>query len=315
MHKGKIYLGSCDALKGVVLQQVHNSPLGGHSGFLKTLHRVKRDFSWPGLREDVRKLVKECDACQRLKAETCNIVGLLQPLPIPDKPWLNVSMDFVEGLPKSQSKDVVLVVVDRLTKFVHFVPLSHPYIAAKVATLYLHYVFKLHGMLALIVSDKDPVFISHFWQELMRLQGVQLAMSSAYHPQLDGQTKVVNKNLEHYLRAFTVERPHSWVDWLPFVEFWFNTNFHTSTKLTPFETLFGCPPPRSLDYIPGTTKVDSVDMHLRTKQQLLTLLKQNLVAAQERMKINADRHRIERDFVEGEWVHLRLQSYKQKSLR
>ena len=172
MHKGKIYLGSYDVLKGVVLQQVHNSPLGGHSGFLKTLHRVKRDFSWPGLREDVRKHDRECDACQRLKVETCSIAGLLQPLPIPDKPWLDVSMDFVEGLPKSQSKDVVLVVVDRLTKFVHFVPLSHPYTAAKVATLYLHYVFKLHGMLALIVSDKDPVFISHFWQELMRLQGV-----------------------------------------------------------------------------------------------------------------------------------------------
>ena len=186
LHKGKVYLDSCDALKGAVLQQVHNSPLGGHSGFLKTLHRVKRDFSWPGLREDVRKHVRECDTCQRLKAETCNIAGLLQPLHVPDKLWLDVSMDFVEGLPKSQSKDVVLVVVDRLTKFVHFVPLSHPYTTAKVATLYLHYVFKLHGMPTSIVSDKDPVFTSHFWQELMRLQGVQLAMSLTYHPQLDG---------------------------------------------------------------------------------------------------------------------------------
>ena len=163
LHKGRIYLGSCDALKDAVLQQVHNSPLGGHSRFLKTLHRVKRDFSWPGLREDVRKHVRECDACQRQKAETCNIAGLLQPLPVPEKPWLDVSMDFVEGLPKSQSKDVVLVVVDRLTKFVHFVPLSHPYTATKVATLYLHYVFKLHGMPASIVSDRDPMFTSHFW--------------------------------------------------------------------------------------------------------------------------------------------------------
>ena len=154
---------------------------GGHSRFLKTLHRVKRDFSWPGLREDMRKQIREYDACQRLKAKTCNIAGLLQPLPIPDKPWLDVRMNFVEGLPKSQSKDVVLVVVERLTKFVHFVPLSHPYTTAKVATLYLHYVFKLHGMPASIVSDKDLVFTSHLWQELMRLQGVQLAMSSAYH--------------------------------------------------------------------------------------------------------------------------------------
>ena len=99
--------------------------------------------------------------------------------------------------------------MDRLTKFVHFVPLSHPYTTAKVAHLYLNYVFKLHGKPASIVSDRDPMFTSHFWQELMRLQGVQLAMSSAYHPQTNGQTEVVNKSLKHYLRVFAADRPHS----------------------------------------------------------------------------------------------------------
>ena len=98
LYKGKIYLGSCDALKAAVLQQVHDSPLEGHSGFLKTSHRVQRDIYWPGLRSDVKKHVRECDICQRLKYETCHMAGLLQPLPIPDKPWLDVSMDFVEGL-------------------------------------------------------------------------------------------------------------------------------------------------------------------------------------------------------------------------
>ena len=141
LYRGKIYLGTCDALKAAVMQQVHDSPLKGHSRFLKTLHRVQRDFYWPGLRNDVKKHVKECDTCQRLKYETCNAAGLLQPLPIPDKPWLDVSMDFVEGLPKSQSKDVVLIVVDKLTKFVHFIPLSHPYTTTKVANLYLQHVW------------------------------------------------------------------------------------------------------------------------------------------------------------------------------
>ena len=143
LYKGKVYLGSCDALKIAILQQVHDSPLGGHLGFLKTLHRVQKDFYWPGLRSDVKKHVRECDICQRLKYETYHVTRLLQPLPIPNKPWLDVSMDFVEGLPKSQSKDVVLVVVDRLTKFVYLIPLSHPYIATKVANLYLQHVFKL----------------------------------------------------------------------------------------------------------------------------------------------------------------------------
>ena len=95
---------------------------------------------------------------------------------------------------------------------------------------------------------------------------MQLAMSSAYHPQSDGQTKVVNKSLEHYLREFVADKPQSWVEWLPLAKFWFNTNFHVSLKMTPFETLYGFAPPRLLDYIPGTTKVDILDVHLQTRQ-------------------------------------------------
>ena len=140
-------------------------------------------------------------------------------------------------------------------------------------------------------------------------------MSSACHPQTDGQIEVVNKSLEHYLRAFATNRPQTWVEWLPLAEFQFNTNFHTSTRLTLFEALFGYPPPKLLDYIPGTTKVDSVDVQLRTRQQLLGLLKQNFVAAQERMKVNADKHRTEREFALGDWIYLKLLPYKQKSMK
>ena len=140
--------------------------------------------------------------CQRVKHENCRPASLLQPLPIPSKPWLVVSMDLIEGLPKAQLKFVILVVVDRLTKYVHFIALAHPYIASKVASVYMQFVFKLHGMPASVVSDRDPVFTSRFWKELMKLQRVDLAMSSAYHPQTDGQTKVVNRSLEQYLRAF-----------------------------------------------------------------------------------------------------------------
>ena len=125
--------------------------------------------------------MKECDTCQKLKHETCFPTGLLQPLPIPEKPWLDVSMDFVKGLPKSHLKSVVFVVVDRLTKYTHFMALSHPYTVAKDANLYLHYVFKLHTMPSTIVSDRDPVFTSLFWKELTKLQGFSLAMSLAYH--------------------------------------------------------------------------------------------------------------------------------------
>ena len=304
LYKGRMYLGTCDSLETTILQQVHDGPLGGHSGFLKTLHRVQRDFYQPRLRADVRKYVKECDTCQRLKHETCNATGLLQPLPILVKPWVAVSMDFVEGFPKSQMKEVVMVVVDRLTKFVYFVALSHPYTASKVAVLYMQHVFKLHGMSTSIVIGRDPIFTSNFQQELRKLQGIQLAMSLGYHHQIDGQTKVVNKSLEHYLRAFTADKPAIWVEWLPFVELQYNTNFHNSLKLTPFEALYGYPPPRFIDYIPRTTKVEGVDAHLKSRQQLTSLLRQNLVVAQERMKMYSDRHRTERSFVVRDWVFL-----------
>ena len=175
-------------------------------------------------------------------------------------------MDFVEGLPKSQMKTMVFVVVDRLTKYAYFIPLFHPYTTAKVVNIYMQFVFKLHGMPLSIVSDKDLIFTSKFWSELMRLQGVVLAISSSYHPQFEGQTEVVNKSLEHYLRAFVADRPHSWVEWLPLAEFWFNTNFHTSIKLTPFEAFYGYPPPRVKDYMPSTTQVGAVDLLLKDRQ-------------------------------------------------
>lgn len=152
--------------------------------------------------------IKKCDVCQQIKLETSALAGLLQTLEIPTTPWTDVSLDFIEGLPKSQGFEVSLVVVDRLTKYVHFIPISHPYTTAMVVSLYMNYVFKLHGMPATIVSDRDAIFTSLFWSELFRLQGTTLAMSTAYHPWSDGQTEIVNKSLKQYWRAFTVDRPH-----------------------------------------------------------------------------------------------------------
>ena len=145
-------------MKSKVMSLVHNSPLGGHLGYLKTFHRAKRDWFWRGMKKDLKEYFKGCELCQRNKHETSKLVGLLQPLDIPHTPWTSISMDFVEGLPKSLKQDVVMVVVDRLTKYVHFTPLSHPYIAVKVATLFMNHIFKLHGLPTSIVSDRDPVF-------------------------------------------------------------------------------------------------------------------------------------------------------------
>ena len=224
-------------------------------------------------------------------------------------------MDFIEGLPKSHGYEVIFVVVDKLTKFVHFIPLSHLYTVAKVAAVFMKNVFKLHGMPKTIISDRGSVFTAHFWQELFKLQGTELVMFSAYHPQSDGQTEVVNRSLEQYLRAFVGDKPNAWADWLHLAEYWFNTNFHTSTKLTPFEALYGIPPPSLLDYIHGATQVAVVDQLLQNRQDLISLLKQNLLSTQARMKSQADLHRSYTSFSVNDWVYLKLQPYRQHSLR
>ena len=192
LYKNKIYLSPTSSLIPLLLQQLHDSPIGSHSGYLKTFHRVKQDFYWQGMKSAIKDHIRCCEVCQRTKSDTSKPTGLLQPLPIPDRPWFDISLDFIEGLPKSHGQDVILVVVDRLTKFVHFFSLHHPFTAAKVAAM--QGVFKLHGMPKSIVSDKGAVFTAAFWEELFQLQGTKLAMTSAYHPQFDGQTKVVNRS-------------------------------------------------------------------------------------------------------------------------
>lgn len=190
------------------------------------------------MKQDIKNFVAECDACQRQKGEIVGTPGLLQPLPIPNRTWTDISMDFIEGLPKSHGKSVIMVVVDKLSKYAHFCSLAHPFKAINVAQLFIDNIFKLHGMPSTIVSDRDPTFTSKFWQEFFKLQGTQLNVSSAYHPQTDGQTEIVNKCLETYLRCFASSQPIHWAKWLPLVEWWYNTSYHTTIQMTPYEALY-----------------------------------------------------------------------------
>ena len=148
-------------------------------------------------------------------------------------------MDFIMGLPKSGNKSVIMVVVDILSKYAHFCALPHPFTPTLVTQSFMDQIFKLHSMPTSIVSDHDPIFTSKFWQELFWLQGTHLQHSTSYHPQTDGQTKAINKCLETYLRCFTLEKQHLWVQSLPLAEWWYNTNYHATTKMTPYEAVYG----------------------------------------------------------------------------
>ncbi len=194
------------------------------------------------------------------------------------------SMDFIIGVPKSGNKSVIMVVVNRLSKYAHFCALPHPFTPTLVAQSFMDQIFKLHGMPTSIVSDRDPIFTSNFWQELFKLQGTQLQLSTSYHPQTNGQTEAVNKCLENYLRCFTSKKKHQCVEWLPLAEWWYNTNYHVATKMTPCEAVYGQLPPSPTSYIPRCSKVQAVDQLLQNRATMLARLKDNLHQAQNHMK-------------------------------
>jgi hypothetical protein len=180
-----------------------------------------------------------------------DVHDVLQPLQVSSQVWADISMDFIEGLPKVGGKSVILTVVDRFSKYAHFIPLGHPYTAALVARAFFDGVVQLHGFPSSIVSDRDPVFTGHVWRDLFKCADVSLHMSTAFHPQTDGQSEVVNKVIAMYLRCVTGDRPRAWVDWLSWVEYCYNTSFHTTLRATPFEVVYGRPHRRSCHTSPS----------------------------------------------------------------
>ena len=155
-------------------------------------------------------MIRDCDICQRCKHENVPYPGLLEPLPIPKGACQSIHIDFIEGLPPSEGKNTILMVVDRLTKYSHFLTLTHPYTALSVAHVFLSNIYKLHGLPENIISDSDAVFTSQLWRELFKLLGIELKMSSSYYPQTDGQTERVNQCINTYLRCMTFENPKKW---------------------------------------------------------------------------------------------------------
>ena len=223
-------------------------------------------------------------------------------------------MDFVEGLPQSHGYNCILVVVDRFSKFSHFLALKHPFIALSVAKIFMQQVYRLHGLPSSIISDRDKIFLSTLWQELFKLADVQLKMSSAYHPQTDGQTERVNQCMKTFLRCFVHATPVKWFEWLHLAEFWYNSSWHSALDRSPFEVLYGYSPRYfGIDAIDACPSVELTDW-LEDKLVMQNLIKQHLLLAQRCMKDQADKKRSERTFQIGDWVYLKLQPYVQSSL-
>jgi hypothetical protein len=209
LHGARVFVPDFSDLRHQALQLAHGI---GHEGTQKTLHRLRAEFYIPSDRALVADCMRSCTTCQRNKTPAMSPAGLLQPLEVPSQVWAGISMDFIEGLPKVGGTSVILTVVDRFSKYAHFIPLGHSYTAASVACAFFDCIVRLHGFPTSIVSDRDPVFTGNVWRDLFKLAGVTLRMSTAFHPQTDGQSEVVKKNIAMYLRCVTGDRPHAWVD-------------------------------------------------------------------------------------------------------
>ncbi|CAH9132841.1 unnamed protein product [Cuscuta epithymum] len=314
-YKGKLYVGAAGDFRSKVVTMIHESAIGGHSGVLVTLQRVKNVFWWPNMRLTVQEVVSICPVCQLCKHENVKSPGLLQPLPTPNQAWQHVTMDFIEKLPKSNGHEAIFVVVDRYTKYAHFTALNHPFTASTIASVFLNNICKLHGLPESIISDRDKVFTSLFWKELFKSLGVQHHLSTAYHPQTDGQTERVNQCLESYLRCMTGQIPKAWSKWLSLAQWWYNSCHHTSIGMSPFEALFGYKPPLINMGPYGELSVVGVEQELQQRQMISEKLKDQLNISRNRMKELADKGRSEREFAIGDWVYLKLKPYRQMSMR
>ena len=303
-YQRKICVPDKEEIRRQILALYHDSKMAGHPGPKATQELIARNYHWPGMGQYVTRYVEGCDLCQRVKPRHHAPYGLLQPLPVPEKAWTDISVDFITGLPMSEGRDAILNVVDRKTKVAHFVPCNIDETSESTAQLFLRNIWRLHGLPERIVSDRGTQFNTKFMNQLYKLLDINASYSTAYHPESDGQTERVNQSVEDYLRMFVTYRQDDWVSLLPMAEFRYNNLINQSTGVSPFYAMYGYHP-RFSPGMPTTETVPAADELARKLAEVSKETDAMLAMARERYKVQADKHRKEApDFKVGDWVYL-----------
>jgi hypothetical protein len=229
-----------EGVRQQILDEAHLSRYSIHPGSIKMYQDLKQHYWWTKIKIKIARYVARCDTCKRVKAIHLKATGPLQSLPIPTWKWEDISMDFIVELPRTaKGYDSIWVIIDRLTKIAHFLPVKTNHPVTVYAKLCIARILSLHGAPKTIVSDRGPQFVAKFWEALHNSLGTKLLHSSAYHPQTSGQTEGVNQILEDILRACVMEFPQKWDECLPLAEFSYNNSYQESIKMAPFEALYG----------------------------------------------------------------------------
>ena len=259
------------------------------------------------MKRHVGDFIRRCLTCQQVKAEHQKPAGLLQPLEVAEWKWEHVTMDFVTHLPWTQQKhDAVWVIVDRLTKSAHFLAVRMTFALERFCRLYIREIVRLHGVPVSIVSDRDPRFTAHFWKSFQKAMGTRLTMSTAFHPQTDGQSERTIQVLEDMLRACVLDHKGSWEEHLPLVEFAYNNSYQASIQMAPYEALYGRPCRSPLCWTEvGESSITGPDL-IRDTSEKVSLIRQRLLTAQSRQKSYADVRRRPLEFGVGDHVFLKV---------
>ena len=313
LFKGKrMCIPDC-SLRAWLVRDVHSGGMGGHFGIAKTMELLERKYFWPSLKKDVKKFVDGCEACQRGKGKHQN-TGLYKPLPVPERPWEHISLDFIMGLPKTvRKKSAVLVVVDRFSKMAHFIACKEQVDATSCAELVFEEVVRLHGVPLSITSDRDVRFMNAFWKTLWRRAGTKLNFSTSFHPQTDGQTEVVNKSIGNMLRCLVGEKIGTWDLALPQAEFAYNSSVNRSTGLSPFEIVYGRHPlfPADISFRAIEKESEEANVFMRDRAEFFKQVHEKLQESNANYEKLKNQKRRAKTFEEGElvWVYVSKERY------
>ncbi|KAH7460174.1 Transposon Tf2-6 polyprotein [Fusarium oxysporum f. sp. matthiolae] len=235
LYRDRVYIPNYDPLRTALLKASHEHPIAGHPGRARTYDLLSRDYYWPGMLSYVERWVKNCHTCRRANPARDARQGVLKPLPVPERAWQHISMDFITHLPPSEGHDAILIIACRLTKMRHIIACKGTCDAEDTARYYLKEVWKLHGLPHTIISDRGPQFVAEFWKKLTQQLSINSLLSTAYHPETDGQTERLNAILEQYLRAYVSYLQDDWSRWLPLAEFAANSLKSETTAQARYE--------------------------------------------------------------------------------
>jgi transposase InsO family protein len=320
--EGRVFVPPQEAIRNQLLEVFHDCPSGGHWGRDKTLDLIQRHFTWNGIAEDVRAYVATCPICQGKAIHRHRPYGQLQPLPVPtdiwDSPFKEISLDWIDGLPPStkdgREYNSILTVVCRVTKYALFLPTRDDTTAADFAELFFEHVECRFGSPRSIVTDRDSRITSDFWREVCEIKMVKRRLSTAYHPQTDGQSEALNRIIEDYLRAYTSEDLTAWAKLLPLAQFAYNNSRNHTTGMSPNHLLHGFDCEIRIDVADTVSekRIPAAKDRIEKLHQLRQKLRLRLIEAQERMANAYNARHVPKQFRVGEFVKLSTKNLRLK---